>query len=162
VGMDTAGVVLVGVAIVVGLVGVVVPALPGLLLVWGAVLVWALVERTAAAWVLLAAATALVAVSQVVKYLVPSRRMRAAGVPTVSLAAGGLVGAVGFFLIPVVGAFLGFVLGVYLAERLRLGNHALAWSSTRHALKAAGLSILIELAAGLLIASAWLATVLLT
>jgi uncharacterized protein len=162
VGMDTAGVVLVGIAIVVGLVGVVVPALPGLLLVWGAVLVWALVERTAAAWVLLAAATALVAVSQVVKYLVPSRRMRAAGVPTVSLAAGGLVGAVGFFLIPVVGAFLGFVLGVYLAERLRLGNHALAWSSTRHALKAAGLSILIELAAGLLIASAWLATVLLT
>lgn len=161
-GMDTAGVVLVGIAIVVGLVGVVVPALPGLLLVWGAVLVWALVERTAAAWVLLAAATALVAVSQVVKYLVPSRRMRAAGVPTVSLAAGGLVGAVGFFLIPVVGAFLGFVLGVYLAERLRLGNHALAWSSTRHALKAAGLSILIELAAGLLIASAWLATVLLT
>ena len=160
--MDTAGVVLVGIAILVGLVGVVVPALPGLLLVWGAVLVWALVERTAAAWVLLAAATALVAVSQVVKYLVPSRRMRAAGVPTVSLAAGGLVGAVGFFVIPVVGAFLGFVLGVYLAERLRLGNHALAWSSTRHALKAAGLSILIELAAGLLIASAWLATVLLT
>jgi len=160
--MDTTGVVLVGIAILVGLVGVVVPALPGLLLVWGAVLVWALVERTAAAWVLLAAATLLVAVSQVVKYLVPSRRMRAAGVPTVSLAAGGLVGVVGFFVIPVVGAFLGFVLGVYLAERLRLGNHALAWSSTRHALKAAGLSILIELAAGLLVASAWLATVLLT
>lgn len=160
--MDTTGVVLVGIAILVGLVGVVVPALPGLLLVWGAVLVWALVERTAAAWVLLAAATALVAVSQVVKYLVPSRRMRAAGVPTVSLAAGGLVGAVGFFVIPIVGAFLGFVLGVYLAERLRLGNHALAWSSTRHALKAAGLSILIELGAGLLVAGAWLATVLLT
>lgn len=160
--MDTTGVVLVGIAILVGLVGVVVPALPGLLLVWGAVLVWALVERTMAAWVLLAAATALVAVSQVVKYLVPSRRMRAAGVPTVSLAAGGLVGAVGFFVIPIVGAFLGFVLGVYLAERLRLGNHALAWSSTRHALKAAGLSILIELGAGLLVAGAWLATVLLT
>ncbi|HEX8863977.1 MAG TPA: DUF456 domain-containing protein [Actinomycetes bacterium] len=160
--MDTTGVVLVGIAILVGLVGVVVPALPGLLLVWGAVLVWALVEGTVAAWVLLAAATLLVSVSQVVKYLVPSRRMRAAGVPTVSLAAGGLVGVVGFFVIPVVGAFLGFVLGIYLAERLRLGNHALAWSSTRHALKATGLSILIELAAGLLVASGWLATVLLT
>jgi hypothetical protein len=107
-------------------------------------------------------ATLLVAVSQVVKYLVPSRRMRAAGVPTTSLAAGAMVGAVGFFVIPIVGAFLGFVLGVYLAERLRLGDHPLAWSSTRHALQAAGLSILIELAAGLLVASAWLATVLLT
>jgi uncharacterized protein len=160
--MDTTGVVLVGIAILVGLVGVVVPAVPGLLLVWGAVLVWALVERTTAAWAVLAAATVLVAVSQVVKYLVPGRRMRAAGVPTVSLAAGGLLGAVGFFVIPVVGAFLGFVLGVYLAERLRLGNHALARSSTRHALKAVGLSILIELGAGLLVAGAWLATVLLT
>jgi uncharacterized protein YqgC (DUF456 family) len=160
--MDTTGVVLVGIAILVGLVGVVVPALPGLLLVWAAVLVWALVERTTAAWVLLVAATLLVAVSQVVKYLVPSRRMRAAGVPTTSLATGAMVGAVGFFVIPIVGAFLGFVLGVYLAERLRLGDHPLAWSSTRHALKAAGLSILIELAAGLLVASAWLATVLLT
>ena len=160
--MDTTGVVLVGIAILVGLVGVVVPALPGLLLVWGAVLVWALVEGTTAAWVVLAAATVLLPVSQVIKYLVPGRRMRAAGVPTVSLAAGGLVGTVGFFVIPVVGAFLGFVLGVYLAERLRLGNHALAWSSTRHALKATGLSILIELAAGLLVAGAWLATVLLT
>jgi uncharacterized protein YqgC (DUF456 family) len=160
--MDTTGVVLVGIAILVGLVGVVVPALPGLLLVWGAVLVWALFEGTTAAWVVLTVATVLVPVSQVVKYLVPSRRMRAAGVPTASLAAGGLVGAVGFFVIPVVGAFFGFVLGVYLAERLRLGNHALAWSSTRHALKATGLSILIELVAGLLIAGAWLATVLLT
>lgn len=158
--MDTTGVVLVGLAILVGLIGVVVPALPGLLLVWAAVLVWALVERSAAAVVLLAGATVLVATSQVLKYLVPGRRMRAAGVPATSLAAGGLLGAIGFFVVPVVGALIGFVLGVYLAERLRLGNHPLAWSSTRHALKAAGLSILIEFAAGLLVAGGWLATVL--
>ncbi len=160
--MDTLGLVLVGIAILVGLVGVVVPALPGLLLVWAAVLVWAVVERTTAAWVLLASATVLVAVSQVVKYLVPGRRMRAAGVPWTSLAGGGALGIVGFFVVPIVGAFLGFVLGVYLAERLRLDGHTLAWSSTLHALRAVGLSILIELGAGLLIAGAWLTTVLLT
>ena len=160
--MDTLGLVLVGIAILVGLVGVVVPALPGLLLVWAAVLVWAVVERTTAAWVLLASATVLVAVSQVVKYLVPGRRMRAAGVPWTSLAGGGALGIVGFFVVPIVVAFLGFVLGVYLAERLRLDGHTLAWSSTLHALRAVGLSILIELGAGLLIAGAWLTTVLLT
>src|SRR6266498_1850208 len=145
--MDTLGLVLVGIAILVGLVGVVVPALPGLLLVWAA---------------LLASATVLVAVSQVVKYLVPGRRMRAAGVPWTSLAGGGALGIVGFFVVPIVGAFLGFVLGVYLAEQLRLDGHTLAWSSTLHALRAVGLSILIELGAGLLIAGAWLTTVLLT
>jgi uncharacterized protein YqgC (DUF456 family) len=160
--MDTGGLVLVGIAILVGLLGVLVPALPGLLLVWAAVLVWALVEQTVAAWAVLALATVLVGASQVVKYLVPGRRMRAAGVPWTTLAGGGALGIVGFFLIPVVGGFLGFLLGVYLAERLRLGGHPKAWASTQHALRATGLSILIELGTGLLIAGAWLATVLFT
>jgi hypothetical protein len=159
--VSTTGQVLVGVAILIGLLGVLVPALPGLLLVWGAVLVWALVERTATAWVVLAVASALFAVSQVVKYVVPGRRMRAAGVPWTSLAAGGVLAIIGFFVIPVVGAVLGFVAGVYAAERLRLGDHQAAWPSTVHALKAAGLSVLIEFGAGLLIGGAWLAAVLL-
>jgi uncharacterized protein YqgC (DUF456 family) len=158
--METTGLVLVGLAIFVGLLGVIVPALPGLLLVWGAVLVWALVERTALAWVVLAVATALVATGEVVKYLIPSRRLRAAGVPATSLAAGGVLAIVLFFLIPVVGGLIGFVLGIYLAERLRLPGHAEAWPSTLHALKAAGLSILIELGAGLLVAGTWLGAVL--
>jgi len=159
--VSTGGQVLVGVAILVGLLGVLVPVLPGLLLCWAAVLVWALVERTAAAWVVLAVASVLLALGQVVKYLVPGRRMRAAGVPWQSLAAGGVVAIVGFFVIPVVGGVLGFVGGVYGAEWLRLGSHQTAWPSTVHALRAVGLSVLIELGAGLLIASAWLAAVLL-
>ena len=159
--MDTTGLVLVGIAILVGLVGVLVPVLPGLLLCWAAVLVWALVERTAVAWTVLAVATVLMVAGQVVKYLVPGRQMRAAGVPWSSLAAGGGLAIVGFFVVPVVGALAGFVGGVYGAERLRLGSHAAAWPSTVRALRAVGLSILIELGAGLLIAAAWLAAVLL-
>ena len=37
---------------------------------------------------------------------------------------GGACGVVGFFVVPVVGLFLGFVLGVYVAERRRLGRRA--------------------------------------
>jgi len=159
--VDDAGLVLVGVAIAVGLAGVLLPVVPGLLLCWGAVLVWALVERTAVAWTVLTVATALFAVSQVVKYLVPGRRLRSAGVPWGSLAAGGVLGVVGFFVIPVVGMVLGFVGGVYGAERLRLRTHAAAWPSTVRALQAVGLSVLIEIGAGLLIAATWLAAVLL-
>jgi len=158
--MEAIGLVLVGLAILVGLLGVIVPVLPGLLLVWGAVLVWALVERTTLAWVVLAVATVLVVVGEVVKFLIPSRRMRAAGVPATSLAAGGVLAIVGFFVIPVVGGPIGFVLGVYLAERARLPGHAEAWPSTLHAIKAAGLSVAIELGAGLLVAGTWLGAVI--
>jgi uncharacterized protein YqgC (DUF456 family) len=159
--VDDTGLVLVGVAILAGLVGVLLPMLPGLLLCWGAVLVWALVERTAVAWTVLAVATLLFATSQVVKYLVPGRRLRSAGVPWGSVAAGGALAVVGFFVIPVVGAVAGFVGGVYGAERLRLHTHAAAWPSTVRALRAVGLSVLIELVAGLLIGTVWLAAVLL-
>ena len=159
--MDTPGLIAVGVAIALGLVGIVVAALPGLILVWGAVLVWALVEKSAGAWIVLAVATALLIFGQVGKYLVPGKRLREAGVPRRTLVIGGLLSIVGFFVIPVVGFIIGFVLGVYLSERQRLGSHNLAWPSTRQALKAAGLSILIELASGLLIAGAWLLAVLL-
>lgn len=153
--METPELVLVGLAIAVGLVGVVVPLLPGLLLVWAAVLFWAIVEQTVLAWTVLGLATVLVAVAQVGKYLLPGRRLQAAGVPNRTLVIGAVLGIVGFFVIPVVGLVVGFVLGVYLAERVRLGAHAGAWTSTKHALKAAGLSIAIELAAGLLVAAAW-------
>lgn len=157
--MDSAGLVLVGLGVIVGLVGIVVPILPGLLLIWGSVTVWALVERSDTAWVVLAIATVVAITSQVVKYVVPGRRLRDAGVPTRGILAGAVLGLVGFFVIPVVGLFLGFVAGIYAVEHLRLRNHQSAWRSTVHALKAVGLAILIEMLAGLLIGSAWLAAV---
>jgi uncharacterized protein YqgC (DUF456 family) len=154
------GVVVVGLTIAVGIVGVVVPVLPGALLVWLAIAVWAVAVGSATAWAVLAAATVVIAGAQAVKLLVPARRLRTAGVPRRSIVAGMVLGAVGFFVIPVVGFFVGFPLGIYLAERRRLGRHAPARRSTRHALRAIGLSILIELSAAVLAAGVWLAAVL--
>jgi uncharacterized protein YqgC (DUF456 family) len=152
----------VALVIAVGLVGTLIPVLPGLLLVWAGVLVWATELQTTTGWLLLAGATLVLAGSQVAKYLLPGRRMRAAGVPDRTLVLGGLVGVVGFFVVPVLGLAVGFVLGVYLAERARLGGHGRAWISTVHALKGVGLSVLIELVAGLVVAAAWAAAALTT
>ncbi|CAA9340237.1 MAG: hypothetical protein AVDCRST_MAG24-1247 [uncultured Nocardioidaceae bacterium] len=145
----------VGLVILVGLVGVVVPLLPGTLLVAGAVVVWAFDERSTTAWACTAVALGLLAVGVVVKYAVPGKRLKSSGVPTSTLLLGGLLGIVGFFVVPVIGLFLGFVLGVYLAEVRRLGSQR-AWPATRAALAAVGLSVLIELVAALLAAVVWL------
>jgi uncharacterized protein YqgC (DUF456 family) len=148
--------VVVGLILLVGLIGIVVPLLPGLPLVWGAVLLWAGQAQTPASWVVFGIATTLALSGLVLRYLLPGRRMAKAGVTTSSTVVGSALGAVGIFVIPVVGGFLGFVLGVYLAERIKLGTHEAAWPSTKHALKAIGLSVGIELLTGLTIATTWL------
>jgi len=153
--MQTWVTVLTGVLVAIGLVGVLVPVLPGLLLVWASVSVWALVEQGTPAYVLLVAGTAVALAAAVLKYLVPGRRLRRAGVPQRSLLIGGLAAVAGFFLIPVLGVVVGFVAGIYAAERQRLPDRAAARTSTGHALRAVGLAILVELSAALLIAAGW-------
>jgi uncharacterized protein YqgC (DUF456 family) len=158
--MSDAGAVVIGLAIAVGIAGVVLPVVPGALLVWAAIAVWAIAVGSTTAFAALAAATVLLGGAQVVKLLVPGRRLLDAGVPRRSIAAGLALAGVGFFVIPVVGFFVGFPLGVYLAERHRLGRHAAASASTEQALRAIGLSIVIELSAAVLAAGVWLLAVL--
>ena len=152
---------LVAIAIAVGIAGIIVPVLPGTILVLAAVLVWALDIGTTTAWAVFAVSSLLLVMGSVVKYLLPGRQLKASGVPSRTLLVGALLGFIGFFVVPVVGMFIGFVLGVYVAERARVGG-ALAWPSTKSALRAVGASILIELVAALLAAAAWVAGVVAT
>ncbi|RNL79629.1 DUF456 domain-containing protein [Nocardioides marmorisolisilvae] len=146
---------LIALAIAVGLVGVLIPMLPGSALVLAAVLVWAAVVGESGGWLVAAIATALLAVGVVVKYLVPGRRLQRSGIPNRTLLIGGVLGIVGFFVVPVVGLPLGFVLGIYLAELERTGRDR-AWPATVEALKAVGLGMLIELTFASLAAVTWL------
>ncbi|MET0474462.1 MAG: DUF456 domain-containing protein [Mycobacterium sp.] len=160
--MSTGGIVLVALVIAVGLVGILVPLLPGSVLVFAAIAVWAFVEKTTLGWVTLGVATAILGAALLVKYLWPARRMKNADVGTWSLLAGGVLGIVGFFVVPVLGLVLGFVLGVYLAELALRHDQRLAWASTVHAIKGVALSVGVELAGALLATAVWVAGVLLS
>jgi uncharacterized protein len=150
------GLIVIGLAIATGLVGIVVPVLPGALLVWAAIAVWALAVGGATAWVVLGVATLAIGGAQIVKVLVPGRRLREAGVPRRSIVAGVVLAVVGFFVIPVVGLVIGFLVGVYFAEWERLRDAAQARRATIVALKASGFALLIELAGTLLAAGVWI------
>jgi hypothetical protein len=159
--VSTGGIVVVALAIAVGLAGIMVPLVPGTLLVFGAIAVWAVVEHSRTSWVTFGVVAALLAAATLTKYLWPVRRMRAADVSAWSLATGAVLGIVGFFVIPVLGLVIGFVLGVYLAELAR-GDQRVAWSSTVAALKGVVLSVGVELCGALLATAAWVAGVYLT
>jgi len=146
---------LVALAILVGLLGTVVPILPGALLVAGAIAVWAFLTTGTTALAIALGALAIVAAGQVLKYLVPGKQLKASGVPTWVLLAGAGGAVVGFFVIPVVGLVVGFVGGVFLAEALRLRTFTQAWPTTKQAMKSTGWSVLIEFGSCLLAAALW-------
>lgn len=148
---------------VAGLVGIVLPVLPGLLLIWGAGLAWVLLDGGGPArWAGFAVMTALLLLGTLAKYVLPARRAQLAGAPRSTVVLGVIGAIAGFFLIPVFGLVIGGILGVLFAEWRRLGDGSAAWRSTRQVLTAIGIGMLIELVAGLLMVITWLGVMLLT
>ncbi|MFB8244576.1 DUF456 domain-containing protein [Streptomyces sp. NPDC001046] len=151
---------LVGLVILLGLCGVLLPAMPGSWLVWAAVLWWALKDPQPVAWWVLVGATALLLLSQAVRWALPPRRLRSDGTTRRMLAYAGAGSLLGFVLVPVLGAIPGFLGGIYLFERMRLGRHADAVAALRTVLRSGGSGILVELFTCQLIAAAWLGAVI--
>ena len=143
-----------------GLVGIVIPVVPGSAIIALAVLVWAIDAEAGAAWAVLAVVLVLLAVGWASTYVVTGRRVHRAGVPTSSLVVAGLAGIVGFFVLPVVGLFVLFPLGLYAMEYRRLRDHTAARSSAWVAIRATALGMLIELALASSAAATWLIAVL--
>ncbi|MAU80564.1 MULTISPECIES: DUF456 domain-containing protein [Gordonia] len=153
--MSLGGELLIGAVILVGLLGIVFPVLPGSILVALAIGVWA-VAVGGWAWGIFAAAAAVIVIGEVVKYLVAGRSLKASGVPNTTIAVGGVLGIIGFFVIPVIGLFIGFVVGAMIAELVRTRSAHAAWRGTVSSAKAAAITIGIELFAALLGTAIWL------
>jgi uncharacterized protein YqgC (DUF456 family) len=161
--MSGAGELLVGLVMALGLVGVVVPVLPGLLLIWAAGVAWAWLDGGGAVrWTVAVVLTVLLLAGTTMKYALPARSVAGAGAPRSTLLLGATGAVVGFFAIPVVGFVVGGVGVVFLAELARLGTAAAAWRSTRAVLLGVGIGMLVELCAAVLMVAVWLLGVLAT
>ena len=147
---------------VVGLAGVVVPGLPGTLLILAGGVGWAVFADVGdGRWVVVGVMAALFVAGTVLKYVLPGRRL--SGQLSRTTTVFGAVGAlVGFVVLPPIGLLIGGVVGVYVAEARRVGPGAEARRSTVEVLKAIGVGILAELTAGVLMIATWLAGLIVT
>jgi uncharacterized protein YqgC (DUF456 family) len=153
--------VVLAIVMLVGLVGVVVPVLPGLLLIAGAGLVWALAAPSPLRWAVVLVVGAIAAGATVAAAVVPARRASAAGAPRAALMAGAAGTVAGFFLIPVVGALIGFPAGIFVAETIRLRDARAARATTVTTLRGVGTGIAIQFVAGVTMIGVWIVAVLL-
>lgn len=149
-----------GLAIAVGAAGIIIPVLPGSILIGISLLVWALVQGSTLGWIIFGVGVIFVAAGMASSAVLTSRVMKERSIPGRSVVIGLILGVVGFFLIPVVGLLVGFILGLFLSEFARQKEFKSAGSSSLAALKAMGLGMLAEFGFASLAAGTWVTGVL--
>lgn len=160
--MDSSGVVvaLVALAMLIGVVGTVVPLVPGLGLIAAAAIVYGVAEGFGVAgWISIALIVALALAGTAAGYVLPKRAAGAAGAARSSLLIGAAGAIAGFFLVPVIGLPLGGALGIYMGERSRTGAHDPAWNATLATLKGFGVGALVQFAAAIVMVATWIVRV---
>ncbi|HEX8990379.1 MAG TPA: DUF456 domain-containing protein [Anaerolineales bacterium] len=127
----------------IGLVGLIVPVFPGLLIIWLATLSYALLENAAGhmawyQWALFGFITLLMILGHVIDNIIIARRMRGKAIPWLSIGAAYLAGLLGTLIFaPIVIVFtpvagiLAALLALFGAEWLRLHHARLAFASAR-------------------------------
>jgi uncharacterized protein YqgC (DUF456 family) len=153
---DTLLVVLVAIVMVIGVAGTVLPILPGLWVIWAAAVAYGIfADFGAGGWIAMAVITVLAAVGTASALYLPQRTAASVGVPWWGqLIALGFAVA-GFFVVPVVGAPLGFVVGILVTTIAREHHISGALEATWATLKAMLLASGVQFAVGLMMMAVW-------
>lgn len=153
---DWLATVVVGVVIAIGIAGVILPVLPGLWLIWGATLVYGLlVGFGISGWLAFAAITALAAIGTGIVYYLPARKTSEVGMPRWGQLVVAVCAVIGFFVLPIVGAIVGLVLGTLAVAVIVERNIAKAWSTAVTMLAETLKAAAIQLGIALLMAVVW-------
>ncbi len=158
VGEDTAMLwtIVVGIVMVLGLMGVVLPVLPGLLLIWAAALFYGLmVGFGSIGWVVVGLLTVLAIAGMIKSVVIPRRAAVESGASGWAQLGAVVGGVVGFFVIPVFGLILGALAGLLAVEYMLKDDWDEALAAVRGTAKGFGLSVVIDLILGMIMIVAW-------
>jgi len=147
---------LVGIVIAVGVMGTVLPIVPGLWLIWAACIFYGIFAGFGwVGWAAVAVIPALAVAGTIAGIYLPHRATASGGLSRLGSWFALVLGVIGFFVIPVVGAVIGFIAGVFLAAVAQTKNLAAGWRSTVAALRGVAAASAAQFAAGLVMALVW-------
>ena len=142
--------------LLVGLAGTLIPVLPGLMLMWATVVAYGFVAGFDAIGIsVIVFVTVLTVIAIGLGVVLPKQAADAAGASKRSQIAAVIGAIIGFFVIPVVGALIGAVGGIALAEYLDKDEWGPAWASTKGVLTGMGLAAIVQFVIGVLILALW-------
>ncbi|MBG6084466.1 DUF456 domain-containing protein [Zhihengliuella flava] len=144
-----------GLALLVACLGTVYPILPGSWLALGTLLAWAWILGSPASWTMGVIAMLIVAVGWSASAVLTGRNLKQQRIPRGSILTAIVAAVIGMFVIPVVGLFIGFGVGLLGSEYARRRDLRQAFAASGSALKAAGIGILIEFGCAAFATSLW-------
>jgi uncharacterized protein YqgC (DUF456 family) len=147
--------VLAGILLVVAAVGTIYPVLPGSLIAIVTLLLWAWAMGSTWAWTAAIVGSVICVVGWSASAVLTGRKLKQLEVPGWSILVAVVGSVIGLFLIPVVGPFIGFGVGLLLSEWVRHGSLRQALHFSAQTLKATGIGVLIEFLLVCVAASVW-------
>jgi uncharacterized protein YqgC (DUF456 family) len=145
----------------VGLFGMIIPIFPGILVIWLAALVYAVMEASLGrmdiwSWLLFAMITILMVVGNFIDNVIMAHKLRETGTPWSSIAVGYLAGVISSLFLTPFAALLITPLALYLAEYRRLRSGREAIHSARSWLIGFSWSLIAMFGIGVLMVVLWL------
>ena len=141
----------------VGLLGLLVPIIPGLVIIWVAALGYGIYAGFGTlGWVMFALITVLMIGGSVIDNILMATKAHDSGAPWWVVLVALVAGIIGNFLLPVIGGILAALLALFLVEFIRRKNAKKALSSMKGMLIGWGWAVLIRFIIGLFMIGLWL------
>lgn len=144
-----------------GLVGLLIPIFPGLLIIWLAALGYGLMTGfTTPGWLFFAMITIFYAAGSVLDNYVMGRQAYKEGASLLSILIAMVFGILGNLVFPVIGGFIGALLSLFLVEWIRRKNWRKALTATRGWAVGCGWAVVIRFLFGVFMIGFWIIWVL--
>ncbi len=144
-----------------GLFGLIIPILPGLVIIWVAALVYGIVTGfTWTSGIILAVMTVLMAVGSVIDNVIMGAKARQTGASWLAIGAALGAGILGSLIFPPFGGFIAALLALFAVEYNRLQDVQKAVDSTRSMALGCGWAAIVRFGMGIVMILLWGAWVL--
>ncbi len=148
--------VIAGLLLAVAALGTIIPVLPGSLLTLGTLLAWGWILGSGASWWSAGIGMAIALAGWSASTVLTGRNLKKQMIPRGSVFLAVALGIVGMFVVPVLGLFLGFGVGLLVGEYSRRRNLTEALRASGSALKAMGTGMVVEFGCAALASSVWM------
>jgi uncharacterized protein len=140
-----------------GMISLMIPIIPGIIIIWLAALVYGIVEGFGIAGIIIFAVLTLMMLgSMVLDEVIIGASARAQGASWIAVGVATVAGVIGTFALPPFGGLLGALIGIFLVEFIRLKDVRTALRSTKGVAIGCGGAVLAKMALGALMIGLWM------